>query len=568
MIHSHDVIIVGAGLAGLRAAIETSKWANTAIISKVFPTRSHSGAAQGGIAASLGNNSDDSWEIHMFDTVKGSDYLGDQDAIEMMVREAPDLIYALEHMGCPFSRNDNGTIAQRPFGGHSRPRACYGADASGHYILHTLWEQCVKNQITTYAEFYVLDLIIQDNICRGVVAWDLINGGLHIFRSKAVLFASGGYGRAFKITSNAHANTGDGLSIVYHNGIPLEDMEFVQFHPTGLYQQGILVTEGARGEGGYLINDLGERFLVNYTPKQMELGPRDMISRAIQTEINEGRGINGKDYVYLDLRHLGKEKIRERLPQIHELAKKFVGVDAIEAPIPIQPTAHYSMGGIPTNNDGEVLADGLAQPLVGFYAAGECACVSVHGANRLGCNSLLDAALHGRRTGKTISRFIREGADFSPLPKEPSAHAEEIIKRTLDSAGKEEVADIRNELQISMMQNCGLFRDETGLKKQLETIKRLQEQFQHISIDDKGEIFNTDLIEAVELSHLLDFSEIIVVGAIAREESRGSHFRTGFPKRDDQNWLKHTLAFKTPSGPRLAYKPVVLTRFQPEERKY
>ncbi|MBI4594807.1 MAG: FAD-binding protein, partial [Candidatus Tectomicrobia bacterium] len=442
MIHSHDVIIIGAGLAGLRAALETSKWANTAIISKVFPTRSHSGAAQGGIAASLGNNSDDSWDMHMFDTVKGSDYLGDQDAIETMVREAPDLIYELEHMGCPFSRNDDGTIAQRPFGGHARPRACYGADATGHYILHTLWEQTVKNQITTYSEFYVFDIIVEDNICRGLVAWDLINGGLHIFRAKAVMFATGGYGRAFKITSNAHANTGDGLSVVYRRGIPLEDMEFVQYHPTGLYQQGILVTEGARGEGGYLINDLGERFMIKYTPKLMELGPRDIVSRSIQTEINEGRGIGGKDYVYLDMRHLGEQKIREKLPQIHELAIKFVGVDGIKDPIPIQPTAHYSMGGIPVSKGGEVLSDGAGKPVIGLYAAGECACVSIHGANRLGCNSLLDASLHGRITGKTISRFIREGAEMSSLPKEPAAIAEEEIKRTLGSTGKEKVADI------------------------------------------------------------------------------------------------------------------------------
>ncbi len=566
--HQHDIVIIGAGLAGLRAALETSQVADTAVLSKVFPTRSHSGAAQGGIAASLANASDDSWEVHMFDTVKGSDYLGDQDAIEILVKEAPATVIEFEHMGVPFSRNPDGTIAQRRFGGHSRPRACYAADYTGHVLLHTLYEQCIKHGVNFYSEFYVVSLIMNKGNCCGVVALDIIGGELHIFHSKAVMFATGGYGRAYKITSNAHANTGDGLSIVYRIGIPIEDMEFVQFHPTGLYQHGILVTEGARGEGGYLLNRDGERFMKRYAPEKMELAPRDLTARAEQTEINEGRGIDGKDYILIDLRHLGAEKIMERLPQIHDLALSFVGVDCIKEPVPIQPTAHYSMGGIPTNKHGQVVIDKDNTPVKGLYAAGECACVSVHGANRLGTNSQLEASLFGRRTGKTMAEFLQREEGFTPLPEDAAKPAEEEIAAILGNEGKESVAQIREELQVSMMDNCGIFRDEKKLQKELEIIKGLQERYKHIHIDDKGKRCNTDLIDALELGHLLDFVEVIVAGALNRTESRGSHYRTDYPKRDDENWLKHTLAYRTDKGPRFDYKKVVITRYQPTERKY
>lgn len=563
----HDAVIIGGGLAGMRAALEVCDNYDVAIITKVHPVRSHSGAAQGGIAASLGNTSEDDYEKHMFDTIKGSDYLGDQDAIEILVKEAPENIIKLEHFGTPFSRLDSGKIAQRPFGGHSAPRACYAADLTGHVVLHNLYEQIVKKKIKVYSEFYVLDIILEDNICRGLVAFDLTTGKLHTFHSKAVMFATGGYGRAFRITSNAHANTGDGLSIVYNAGLPIEDLEFVQFHPTGLYQQGILVTEGARGEGGYLINKDGERFMKRYAPNMMEIAPRDIVSRSIQTEINEGRGIDGKDYVHLDLRHLGKEKIMTLLPQIHELAVDFVGVDCIYAPIPIQPTAHYSMGGIPVNIDGNVVGDEKNTKVTGLYAAGECSCVSVHGANRLGCNSLLEAVVYGRRTGKFINEFLRT-ANFAKLPEKPSEKIEEKISKLLNTTGMESSAKIREALQEIMFRKCGVYRNAEDLKDCLQTVKKLQERFKNVKIKDHTRIYNTDLIETIELSHLLDFSEVIVQGALERTESRGGHSRVDFPKRDDANWLKHTFAFKTESGPKFTYKSVTITKFQPQERKY
>ena len=431
-LHKHDCLIVGAGGAGLRAALEASLGVKTAVISQVFPTRSHTVSAQGGIGASLGNVEEDNWYWHMFDTVKGSDYLGDQDAIEILVKEAPVVVREFEHMGCPFSRTPEGRIAQRKFGGHTKDfgkggpvlRACYAADRTGHVLLHTLYEQCVKNQVRFYSEFYALSLIVRDDVCRGVVAWDIIGGGVHVFHAKAVMFGTGGYGKVFSITSNALANTGDGLSLVLRAGLPLEDMEFVQFHPTGLYRQGILVSEAVRGEGGYLLNSKGERFMEKYAPSKMELAPRDLVARSIQTEINEGRGCGEEgDCVYVDIRHLGEEKIMKLLPQIHELAWKFLHVDCIKEPIPIQPTAHYSMGGIPVDLDGRVLADGKKKPVAGFYAAGECSCVSVHGANRLGTNSLLEASLFGRRAGKAIVRFLREGGGFPELPSDAARDA-------------------------------------------------------------------------------------------------------------------------------------------------
>ena len=577
-LHKFDAVVIGSGLAGLRAALELSKTYQTAVVTKVFPTRSHSGAAQGGIAASLGNLDDDNWEYHMFDTVKGSDYLGDQDAIEQMVREAPDVVYYLEHLGTPFSRTSEGRIAQRMFGGHTlnygeKPalRACYSADYTGHVILHTLYEQSVKNNVRFFSEFQALSLIIEDDVCKGCVVWDIRGGGLHVFHSRVLVMGTGGYGRAFKITSNAHANTGDGLGLVMRQGLPLQDMEFVQFHPTGLWKQGILVTEGARGEGGYLKNKDGERFMKRYAPKLMELAPRDMVSRSMQQEINEGRGLPGGDfgdYLHLDITHLGKEKILEALPQIHDLAFNFSGVDCFTEPIPIQPTAHYSMGGIPVDNGCHVLKNGDLDRITGLYAAGECSCVSVHGANRLGCNSLLDAVTFGRFAGRSALADLPQ-ISWSDLPKNPKATAIEEVDRMLASKGDEKVANIRMDLQRTMTNRCGVFRNGKELEEQLAYVIELQARFKKIKLDDKGMIFNTDLMEAIELGHLLEFAELIVSGALGREESRGAHSRKDFPKRDDSKWLKHTLAWRKPGGGvKFDWRKVVITKYEPKERVY
>jgi succinate dehydrogenase / fumarate reductase, flavoprotein subunit len=575
-IHRHDVVVVGAGLAAMRAAVEASKDYDVAVVSKVFPTRSHSGAAQGGIAASLANEEEDHWEWHMFDTVKGSDYLGDQDAIEILVKEAPIVVREYEHMGAPFSRTADGRIAQRMFGGHTKNfgkggpilRACYAADRTGHVLLHTLYENCIKNGVRFYPEFYVLALIIRDDICRGVVAWDVVNGGVHVFHGKAVMFGTGGHARVYRIASISLSSTGDGQGMVLRAGLPLEDMEFLQFHPTGLYIHGILVSEAARGEGGYLINDAGERFMKKYAPEKMELAPRDVTSRAIQKEIDEGRGIGGKDFVHLDLRHLGKEKIMTLLPQIHELAWKFIHVDCVKDPIPIQPTAHYSMGGIPTDNDCRVLADGKSKVVKGFFAAGECACVSVHGANRLGTNSLLEASLFGRRAGKSIVRFLREEPELADLPTDAAKEAIAEVEGILAASGTERVAAIRAEIQQKMTIDCAVFRHGSKLAKLLEEVRSLQERYRRIRIDDRGREFNMDLIDAIELGRMLDLAEVMVTGALTREESRGAHSRVDFPKRDDAKWLKHTLAWKKDGKISFDYKPVVITRFQPKERAY
>ena len=581
MIHKHDLIIVGAGLAGLRAAVETSHQYDVGVISKLFPTRSHSGAAQGGIAAALGNEEEDKVEWHIFDTVKGSDYLGDQDAIEMMCSEAPDAIYELEHMGAPFSRTKEGKIAQRQFGGHTKEvidengnskripvlRACYSADRTGHVLLHTLYERSVKQNVRFYSEYYILSLIIENGTCRGLTAFNIRDCSIHIFHAKAVLFGTGGYGRAYRVTSNAYANTGDGVAIAFRAGIPLEDMEFVQFHPTGLYPLGILVTEGARGEGGYLKNKDGERFMKNYAPTVMELAPRDMVTRSIQTEINEGRGIDGKDFVNLDLTHLGAAKLKERLPEITGFAKTYAGIDPVKQPIPILPTAHYSMGGIPTDNFGNVLADEKGTVIKGFFAAGECACVSVHGANRLGTNSLLDAVVHGRRAGKTAAKFLRD-AELMPLPKDTDSADKEVFEKLFATKSGENTEKLRTRLKEEMMNKCGVFRNEADLKSMLETVHELKDKFRNIHMMNKGTNFNTELMEILELRNLLEFSDAIVVGALARQECRGAHWRTDHPKRDDVNWLKHTLAFKTEKGIELKYKPVTILNYQPQERKY
>lgn len=590
----HDVIIVGAGLAGSWAAMMAAQEGVTdvGVLSKIHPLRSHSGAAQGGIAAALNNTrpvagtgprgplemipegeeSVDSWELHMFDTVKGSDWLGDQDAIEIMVKEAPEIIYQYEHLGCVFSRLPDGRIAQRRFGGHSAPRANYSKDYTGHVLLHTIHEQALRRGVKFYSEWYCLDLIIEDNVCKGIVALEILTGKLYTMRAKAVMFGTGGYGRAFKITSNAYANTGDGVAIAYNAGIPLMDMEFVQFHPTGLYRHGILMSEACRGEGGYLTNLSGERFMERYAPDKMELAPRDLVSRSEQTEIDQSRGIGSDGQgINLDLRHLGRQKILDRLPQVRELAIDFVGVDPIDEPIPIQPTAHYSMGGIPTDSNGQVMADAAGTPVTGFYAAGECACVSVHGANRLGTNSLLEASLFGRRAGIAMANFIKSGAALASITSEPVVAGQNRIYHLFENPGEESVELIAQDLKANMTYHCGIFRDEQNLTKAQKIIGELRSRFSNARVMDKSHRFNTDLLTTLETEHLLNFSELIVAGALARTESRGAHSRTDYTKRDDENWLKHTMVHRaSEGGPILSYKPVTIfwDRYPPQERKY
>ncbi len=591
---THDVIVVGAGLAGTWAALEAAQAGvkDIGVLSKVHPLRSHSGAAQGGIAAALGNVRPvagvgpdgpleqcpvgdapaDNWELHLFDTIKGSDWLGDQDAIELMVREAPTILYAYEHMGCVFSRTPDGRIAQRRFGGHSAPRANYAADWTGHVLLHTVHEQALRRGVRFYSEWSVLELLIEDNICRGVAAMNILDGSIHTMRARAVMFGTGGYGRAFKITSNAFANTGDGVAIAYSAGVPLMDMEFVQFHPTGIYRHGILMSEACRGEGGYLLNSAGERFMQRYAPDKMELAPRDLVSRSEQMEINEGRGIGpDRQGIHLDLRHLGRERIMKLLPQVREIAIDFTGTDPITDLVPIQPTAHYSMGGIPTDVNGQVLADAAGAPVVGFYAAGECACVSVHGANRLGANSLLEASVFGRRAGQAIAEFVLGGAEMAPVSSDPAERNRRRIQALLERDGPEPVEPVAEKLKQTMTDNCGVFRDEERLRRAAEDIRLLKRRIARARVMDKSRRFNTELLNALETQHMIDFSEVIVAGALARTESRGAHWRTDFPQRDDSSWLKHTLAHRNGDDPpRLSYRDVAVNwlRFPPQARQY
>ena len=593
--HQYEVVVVGAGGAGLTAALYASKTASTAVISKLYPTRSHTGAAQGGIGAALGNTEEDHPEWHAFDTVKGSDYLGDQEAIDFMAAEAVDAVYELEHMGLPFSRNPDGTIAQRPFGGHTnnetgKPvrRACYAADRTGHMILQTLYQQSIKNKVRFFDEFYVLDLLFEGGRTAGLIAFELATGELHLFHAKTVVIATGGHGRVWQTTSNAYSYTGDGVALTLRRGIPAEDMEFFQFHPTGIYRMGILITEGVRGEGGVLINGEGERFMERYAPTVKDLASRDVISRAMYLEIKDGRGIDGKSYMNLDVtpdvvNHYAEidgrknpdgspyrvtaSDILNKLPDIIDFCETYIGVNPVSDPMPVQPTAHYTMGGIPTNKFGEVVVDEKNTVLPGLYAAGEVACVSVHGANRLGTNALLDLVVFGKYSGLKAAEYSA-AESYPELPKDPESFTKQQLDGILESNGKESMVDISREMKEVMSDHVGVFRIEEGMKSAVDKVRELKERFKDIRIDDKGLKYNMNLIEAWELSNLLDIAEVTAVSALARQESRGAHSRDDFPDRDDKNWLKHTLAWMENGGVRLGYKPVQITKYKPKDRSY
>src|SRR5262249_34000110 len=575
--HKFDVVIVGAGGAGLMSAMQLAEGASIAVISKLYPTRSHTGAAQGGVAAALGNQEEDHWKWHMFDTVKGGDYLVDQDAAEVLAREAIDAVYDLEHWGLPFNRTADGKIDQRRFGGHTRNfgegpvrRSCYAADRTGHMILQTMYQQSVKNQVNFFNEYLMLDLLMNDGQACGVVALCLRDGSIHVLHAKAIVMATGGYGRAWRVTSNALACTGDGMAVAYRRGIPLEDMEMYQFHPTGLYKVGILLSEAARGEGAYLLNNEGERFCVRYAPTLQELAPRDMVSRFILQEIAEGRGIDGKDYVYLSVVHLGKEKIDAKLPDITDFARNYLSVEPYYEPVPIQPTAHYAMGGIPTDIEGRVVIDENNSVMPGLYAAGEVACVSVHGANRLGTNSLVDLIVFGRRAGKHIASKWLPEAEFAPLPGDPEALAREQVEGLLGRKDGETQEAIRQELRDMMMDDVGVVRSADSLTQAKDKLVELKQRYGSVRLMAESRTFNTELMEVIELGNLLECSEATIAGALARKESRGGHYRSDFEKRDDVNFLAHTLAYRSAldSAPDLRYKPVVITEFEPKERKY
>lgn len=573
MSFKHDVVIVGAGLAGLRAALELAGSLNVAVISKVYPTRSHSGAAQGGIAAALGNEEPDSWEWHMYDTVKGGDYLTDQDVAEVLARDAPRAVFELEHMGVPFNRTPEGKIAQRAFGGHTREfgkaavkRACYAADRSGRVMMDTLYFEAVRRGIKIFPEFQMLDIVMADGQVAGLVVYELATGEIHFFHSRMVLLATGGFGKIYKTTSNAFASTGDGVSAACRLGIPLEDMEFVQFHPTGIYGLGVLISEAARGEGGVLRNSNGERFMERYAPAIKDLAPRDMVSRAIATEIREGRGIGGRDYVHLDLTHLGEKKLAERLSDISSFVRIYLGIDPVRELIPIQPTCHYMMGGIPVSVEGRVLwPSGESVP--GLYAAGECSCLSLHGANRLGCNSLLDLVVFGRIAGRRMAADIEDLSWVDP-PRDAEHRARERIERLMEGAGSEKTAHVRSAMQETMTALCSVFRTEQTLARAAVEIRELKDRYSRVRIDNRGSRFNMELLDALELEGLLDLAEAVVVSASGRKESRGAHFREDYPERDDENWLKHTLVHTAGEALELSYKPVTITRFEPKPRTY
>jgi len=592
--HTFDVVIVGAGGAGLMAALYASRNAKTAVLSKLYPIRSHTGAAQGGIGAALGNLEEDHWEWHAFDTVKGSDYLGDQDAIEFMCREAVQSVYDLEHLGLPFSRTADGRIAQRPFGGHTnnvtgKPvrRSCYAADRTGHMILQTLFQQCIKNNTLFFDEYQVLDLLIENGRTAGVVAVEIATGEMHVFQAKAVVFATGGHGRVWEITSNAYSYTGDGVAVALRRGIPAEDMEFFQFHPTGIYKLGILITEAVRGEGGILLNKDGERFMERYAPHIKDLASRDVISRSIYLEMKAGKGVNNS-YMLLDVRpetvnkyaeldgrtrpdgtpyRVTAQEILSKIPDITDFCVTYLGVDPVQQPIPIQPTAHYAMGGIPTNKLGEVVIDDQGTVLPGLYAAGECACVSVHGANRLGTNSLVDLIVFGKHAGIQAAEYAA-GVDFQPLPQDPTGLARQQIEKLYAGSGKEKAVTIGRELKKVMFDDVGVFRTAEGLRTAVEKVKELRERFQQVRVSDTGKIFNMDLLNTWELGNMLDLALVTAIAAEARTESRGGHAREDFPVRDDANWLKHSLAWMDGASVRLGYKPVVITNYAPKERVY
>lgn len=584
--HKHDVVIVGAGGAGMRAAIEAGPQVSTAVISKLYPTRSHTGAAQGGMAAALANVEEDNWEWHTYDTVKGGDYLVDQDAAEILAKEAIDAVIDLENMGLPFNRTPEGRIDQRRFGGHTREhgkapvrRACYAADRTGHMILQTLYQNCVKHEINFFNEFYVLDLLMTEvrgeTRPAGVVAYELATGELHVFQGKSIIFATGGFGKIFKTTSNAHTLTGDGVGIMWRKGLPLEDMEFFQFHPTGLAGLGILLSEAARGEGAILRNSDGERFMERYAPTIKDLAPRDIVARSMATEIREGRGAGPyKDYLYLDITHLEPAVIDAKLPDITEFARTYLGVEPYTEPVPVLPTAHYAMGGIPTTNDAEVLRSNT-ETVPGLYAAGECACVSVHGSNRLGTNSLLDINVFGKRAGNNAAAYAKK-ADWVALPKDPTAGVRKLLDHVRSGDGSERIAVIRRELQEAMDRNAQVFRTDDSLREVGDLIKTLRARYRNVQVQDKGKRFNTDLLEAVELGFLLDLAEVVVYSARNRKESRGAHMREDYPKRDDENLMLHTMAYLTGDAEsavaddhiKLDWKPVVITNYPPTERKY
>ncbi len=594
-VHQFDVVVIGAGGAGLMAGLYASRSAKTAVISKLYPTRSHTGAAQGGISAAFGNLEEDKPEWHTYDTVKGSDYLGDQDAIEFMCSEAPQAVLELEHMGLPFDRTPEGRISQRPFGGHTnndtgKPvrRACHAADRTGHMILQTLYQQCLKNKVNFFDEYQVLDFLIVNGRTAGVVAVELATGELHTFHAKAVIFATGGHGRIFEVTSNAYAYTGDGAAILLRRGLPLEDMEFFQFHPTGIYKLGILITEGVRGEGGVLINGNGERFMPKYASKIKDLASRDVVSRAIYTEIREGRGANGSNYVYLDVRPesvikyaaqdgrtnpdgspytITGEQVLAKLPDIIDFCRVYLGVDPLTQMMPIQPTAHYTMGGIPTNKYGEVVIDEKNTIFPGLYAAGECACVSVHGGNRLGCNSLLDLVVFGKHAGLKAAEYAQD-LEFEKLPEDAAADSRSQFEALRNGSGKENAFDIATEMKKVMFDLVGIYRSEKGMQEAVQKVAQLKERFRHVKVTDTGKIFNTELLNAWELGNMLEIADVVAECALNRKESRGGHSREDFPNRDDQNWLKHTLAWQRNGKVEIGYKPVVITKYQPKERVY